>query len=297
MEKADSRFGRLRLLHGESYTASIKPNLAFRVYADSRPHNLKISSLQKGLVLILDGKELIEEGAGFGVPITVFSDKTYFSSSAQVLVYEAEHSRIIVKRFLMDTSSRRNWKIGSFVDNPFYKRVSSFLEAAYRNYPNSRKVILPLMGLKNKVGVKTDFIPSEPRGEVTMTYKVKQDRLDIEADLTGLAKDKRLLTHGKTMAALLLLHSTAILLIMIPSFLVNFGALKYVSDPRVIITWIHATVGILTEALGVFLVSKWRFRPKNVATCATRRKFMIPTFTLWGLSAILGIVFYAIYYL
>jgi len=149
---------------------------------------LKISPLQKGLVLVLKSRELIEEGVGFGVPVTVFSDKTYFSSSAQVFISKDERNKIIVKRFLMDTFSRRKWKIGALVDNPFYMSVSSLLEETYRNYPGSRKVIIPLMGLKNKVGVKTNFVKSKPRGEITVTYRIKPGQLDIEADLSDLNK-------------------------------------------------------------------------------------------------------------
>lgn len=99
------------------------------------------------------------------------------------------------------------------------------------------------------------------------------------------------------MTTLVTLHSVAIALIMIPSFLINFSALKYIFDPRVIITWIHAIVGTSAEALGVYLVYKWRFKPQSVVACVTRKKYMIPAFTLWGFSATLGIVFYALYYL
>jgi uncharacterized membrane protein YozB (DUF420 family) len=112
-----------------------------------------------------------------------------------------------------------------------------------------------------------------------------------------LAKNKKLLTHGRAMGTLLILHTIAILLVMIPSFLINFGSLRNISDPRVIITWIHIILGTSAEALGVFLVSKWRFQPKSVAACVKRGHLMKSTFTLWALSAILGIAFYAVYYL
>lgn len=111
------------------------------------------------------------------------------------------------------------------------------------------------------------------------------------------AKDKRLLNHGKAMGLLLALHTITILLIMIPSFLTNFGSLGHISDPRVIVTWMHVTLGASAEVLGVFLVSKWGFQPKRLSSCSTRRKYMKPTFALWGFSAVLGIVFYIVYYL
>jgi len=167
----------------------MRPNLALRIYADSRPHNLKISSLQKGLVLVHNGEELVEEGTGFGVPVAVFRDKTFFSSSARVSIGKDDQGEIIEKTFLLDTSPRRRWKITSLVDNPFYTVVSSFFEKTYTDYPNSRKFMLPLMELKTRVGVKTDFARSISRGFVLIRYKIRQDQLDIEADLTGISVD------------------------------------------------------------------------------------------------------------
>ena len=49
-----------------------------RPYADSRLHYLETSALQKGLILMFDDKELIEEGLGFGVLVVKYKDKTYF---------------------------------------------------------------------------------------------------------------------------------------------------------------------------------------------------------------------------
>lgn len=175
-----------RLPAGDSYDAQLGRNLAVRIYADSRPHNLKVAHLQKGLVLVFNGRELIEEGIGLGVPVAIYSDETYFSVSAEVLITQHREERVIVKRFFMDSVSRKSWKIGAAVNNPFYKLVSSFLTSTYRNHPTSRKIILPLMKLKNSVGIKTRHVKAGSRGEVVMTYSVKRSGLSVKADLTNL---------------------------------------------------------------------------------------------------------------
>lgn len=74
--------------------------LTLRVYSDTRPHVGKIASLQKGLVLVHHGRELIEEGYGFGVPIVIYQGRSYVSRHAAVAVMPEE--RRIVKRFTID---------------------------------------------------------------------------------------------------------------------------------------------------------------------------------------------------
>jgi hypothetical protein len=99
--------------------APLDEGLALRLYADTRPHNGKIDELQKGLVLLVNGQEKIEEGFGFGAPIVGYGERTYLSRHAEI-AQGREHGReVLTKRFTIDVA-----------DHP-----SQFLRVKYRDAP------------------------------------------------------------------------------------------------------------------------------------------------------------------
>jgi membrane-associated HD superfamily phosphohydrolase len=111
-------------------------------------------------------------------------------------------------------------------------------------------------------------------------------------------KEKKFRTHGRLMTIAVILHSITIFWVMIPSFIIYFDILvSNIFTPGVIITWIHAIVGLLAEVFGLFLIIEWRFRPPPKMICARRKWMMRPLFLLWTLALILGIAFYSYYYL
>ncbi len=180
-----------RPLEGCSYSVPLGKIAALRVYSDSSPHNLEVSRLQKGLILTLNGRELIEEGMGFGVPVAMFEDKTYFSQSAEVTISEHGEEKVIRKKFCMDTVSRKGLKSQVLVDNPLYTVFSNALAKTYREVLASRRVIFPLIKLRNVTGVRTFFTKVDPRGEIILTYKIKRAAVDINTDFANLEKHRR----------------------------------------------------------------------------------------------------------
>ena len=96
-----------------------------RLYADTRPHVGKITSLQKGLVWVVDGRELTEEAYGFGCPILLVDGVGYVSQHARVSLVEDYGVPVIEKRFSMDT-----------IDTPI-----EFLRRKYRPVPPIGEVV------------------------------------------------------------------------------------------------------------------------------------------------------------
>jgi len=94
--------------------------------------------------------------------------------------------------------------------------------------------------------------------------------------------------HGNIMTIAVTLNALLILLIMGPSFVVNFGAvLAEFSETGFPLTLLHHSFGIIAEIFGVILVFK---KFGNI------RMWMRFTATVWLVSLVLGIVFYVLHY-
>jgi len=109
-------------------------------------------------------------------------------------------------------------------------------------------------------------------------------------------RDGKLFRHGVTMSSAVILHLSAALLVMFPSFIRYFGMLTTVYSLGVIITWAHVVAGLSAMILGIYIVAMWRFQTHPKMNCASRKRLMKPTLVLWILTLILGISFYVYYY-
>jgi len=118
-------------------TLPLSDGLAVRLYADPRPHTGKVARLQKGLVLVVDGQERIEEGFGFGLPLIEVEGQAYLSRSATV----EQVSDSLVKRYVMDT-----------VDTP-----SGFLQRKYEPVPPIGTVTVTYTVRGGDIEVTVDF--------------------------------------------------------------------------------------------------------------------------------------------
>jgi len=95
--------------------------------------------------------------------------------------------------------------------------------------------------------------------------------------------------HGKIMNIAVILNAVAILLVMGPSLVLNFGAtlaeLSLIGFP---LTLVHHSLGIIAEILGITFAFK---KFGNV------RMWMRLTMVVWLVALVLGIAFYVQYYM
>jgi hypothetical protein len=175
-----------RFLLSEPFNFNGYRNISIRLYPDSRPHTLEIASLQKGLVIVADGKELIGEGVGFGVPVVKYSDKTFFSGAAETSVDEDGDQMVVTRSFVMDTISKKRFENGPFINDKAYSLLHNFFEKVYLGYKNFRLVFDKIMELRNALKIRTQFVEVEPRGKVDVNYKFFPEAIEVEVNFGNL---------------------------------------------------------------------------------------------------------------
>jgi uncharacterized membrane protein YozB (DUF420 family) len=111
-----------------------------------------------------------------------------------------------------------------------------------------------------------------------------------------LKNQKKYRQHGITTTTAVILHLALIFAVMLPSLIGNFSSPGLVyTDLSVILTAIHAFLGAIDTVLGVWLVGTWHLNP-DVGGCLQRKRFMLPTLTIWVVTILLGLVLYISFY-
>jgi hypothetical protein len=145
---------------------------------------LEIAALQKGLILVVNGKELVEEGAGFGVPIAKYSDTTIFSRNANLYVEEQDENVTVIKKvFFLDSVSKKRVH-GASINNRIYSVFHKTFERAYLNRENMRSIFDWIMRLRKSFGIETHFVNVSQRGKVTVRYHCYPDHIKIYSDFS-----------------------------------------------------------------------------------------------------------------
>ncbi len=109
---------------------AIGPGSILTLERDPRPHIGKIAALQKGLVLVVDGEPLIEEGYGFGLPLVYDGELVHNSRHAEIAAVDAQKKtattsageKIVYDKLIFATGSQPvvpKWLKGTELKNVF----------------------------------------------------------------------------------------------------------------------------------------------------------------------------------
>jgi uncharacterized membrane protein YozB (DUF420 family) len=112
----------------------------------------------------------------------------------------------------------------------------------------------------------------------------------------GFKKRREFFPHGTVMLTAVILNAVSIVLVMGPSLL---GRVQFVEDYPLgklsLAILGHAILGSAVEALGIWIVATWHFRP-GVQRCASKKKIMRWTLAAWFVTLSLGVVLYILIY-
>lgn len=168
-----------------SFTHPVSDSNAIRVYSDTLPHNQKTASLQKGLVLLNNGVELVGEGLGFGVPIAKYVDETFFSGSASLQIFTQNNVIFIRKDFMMDNVCRDTF-LDFQLDNGGIRAIVNFISGLYQKNKHFAKFVLTTKQGLMKIGVDAVFVNKPSKGKVAVTYIICDNLIKVKLDMTQL---------------------------------------------------------------------------------------------------------------
>jgi hypothetical protein len=191
MAKISAKNENPHFFESNPHTHSISDSVALRIHSDTKPKNMKIANLQKGLILLYHGVEVVGEGTGFGVPIGKYSDETFFSGSSFLQVHKQENSVIIRKEFSMDLITRdkfRNLKL----ENKNLRKIIDSVSLLYQKRKHLAQFILLTKELLFKFGVESIFSRSPSKGKVIVTYTLHRNRILVNLSFNELDRNNLL---------------------------------------------------------------------------------------------------------
>jgi hypothetical protein len=167
---------------------------SLRIGSGTKAQVLKTSSLQKGMILTFDGREIVDEGMGFGVPVIKYRDNMYYSKDANMI--RSDKKNVVRKIFRMNGIERV--RVGKLRKIEFPSPAMRFLAGASMRflagaYTSSnffgKKIAQVDQALRKHADIETEFVAVKERGEVSVTYEISSHRIHVECDLTHLEKD------------------------------------------------------------------------------------------------------------
>ncbi len=145
-------------------------------------------------------------------------------------------------------------------------------------------------GVKGVIVLLIALMALDPVGNVSLSIQIAiLFLLVLGIPLArGPTSRKNLIRHGYSTIVAVALHTVLIFAVMIPVLVSGsseFGSLSLLSS---ITVWSHAVFGTTAEVSGIVLVVAWVRRGTSKMTCASWKKWMMPTLIIWVLAVVNG---------
>lgn len=154
----------------------------------ANPKGYPSSQLQKGLIIVSNGQELVEEGVGFGVPVLKRGGKTIFSGEIELTWLNMGSRKEFTAVYLMNLEERlTSQRLGSLKSKSLYQ-IKDHLADLYRRAPLLRG---PLTFLSNLLRTifrwQTVYEEAGCNYAVVINYSIdrKTKAITVTMDTTG----------------------------------------------------------------------------------------------------------------
>jgi hypothetical protein len=150
---------------------------------ENRP-GFPTARLQKGFILIDNGRELAEEGVGFGVPIIMKGFQTVFPGKIRFIATEESTCTKIKADFLLNLVEKIGRPEGAGIESRRLYDFKNILAALIRKLPVLRRPLTSASNLIRRVfGWETLYERSEYSYKISMTYKINPLAGSLEVEM------------------------------------------------------------------------------------------------------------------
>lgn len=171
-----------QLLIDEKIEFPLTSRISIRVYADCRPYALQTMKLQKGGVLVLNGRELAEEGLGLGFPVCLYEDGAHFSLNAVTLVNDSKPIPSITKIYDMNAIESKKFRGAVIIRDSYSERLLRSLEKAYRDVRRLHVGATTMLDVVSMLGLRNEYVESDSKGQISVTYERNEEALRINVN-------------------------------------------------------------------------------------------------------------------
>ena len=169
----------------------LRDGLALKIADQPTGTDYPTARLQKGLLLLDEGRNLAQEGVGFGVPILKRGALTIFPGGVQLAERRDGPSRVITAAFQMNLVERLAGADGRSPTSGSFYAVRDLLAALHRRLPALRGFLTATSNaVRRRRGWVTTFEETDTRATLAVTYGIDGDGalIRVAVDMTGLAE-------------------------------------------------------------------------------------------------------------
>lgn len=174
---------------GENAEVTLSARVCIRVYADSRPHSLQTMKLQKGGVLVFNGRELVEEGLGIGAPVCLYRDGARFSLNAVTFLNNSKTDPSVTKIYDMNAMESKRFRGAIIERESWTERFLRILEKGYRGFQRLHDGARMMLNVVTMMGLRNEYVESYSKGQISVTYERSGRNLQINVNFENLVTD------------------------------------------------------------------------------------------------------------